>query len=157
MTLIEISSIIGAAIAAGLGAIGPGAGIGYIGSRGVFLLSRQKGASNNIIKMMLVGQAACGTPGVFALLIALMLLFQRFGTLTLPKLAAILAAGIAAGAGSIGPGIGCGLAGAASCEGVGRNPKTDAVLLRTMLVAQAVAQTTSVYALIVALVLIYIA
>jgi len=154
-TLASLSALIGAAIAGGLGAIGPGAGIGHIGREGVFALARQKGASGNIIKMMLVGQAACGTPGVFALLIALILLFPEFRYSSLPKVIALVSAGIAAGAGALGPGIGCGIVGAYSCQGVGINPKTDALILRTMLVAQAVSQTTAVYALIVALILIY--
>ncbi len=154
--LTQIFSIMGAAIAGGLGAIGPGIGIGHIGSEGVSALMRQKGASHNIIKMMLIGQAACGTPGIFALLIALILLFPTFSSFNLSGLVAFVSAGIAAGAGALGPGIGCGIVGAHSCNGVGKDPKADALILRTMLVAQAVAQTTSVYSLIVALILIYI-
>jgi F0F1-type ATP synthase membrane subunit c/vacuolar-type H+-ATPase subunit K len=75
--------------------------------------------------------------------------------LSFPKAVALISAGIAAGAGTLGPGIGCGIVGTYACRAVSYNPKTDAVLLRTMLVAQAVSQTTAVYALIIAMVLIY--
>jgi len=153
--LTGLFSVIGVAIAVGVGAIGAGIGIGHIGSKSVFALARQKGVSGNIIKMMLVGQAACSTPSIFSLLIALMLLYPTSEGFTLLGSFALLGAGIAAGLGALGPGIGGGIVGSYACEEVGRNPKVNALLLRNMLIAQAVAQTTSIYALIIALMLLY--
>ena len=65
-----------------------------------------------------------------------------------------LGAGAAMIAG-IGAGIGQGFAAGKGCEAVGRQPEAQGVVLRTMLLGAAVAETTGIYALIVALILLY--
>ena len=65
-----------------------------------------------------------------------------------------LGAGIAMIAG-MGPGIGQGRAAAAGCEAVGRNPGAVSDIRSTMLLGQAVAETTGLYSLVVALILIF--
>ena len=65
-----------------------------------------------------------------------------------------LGAGIAMIAG-MGPGIGQGRAAAAGCEAVGRNPGAEAQVRSTMLLGQAVAETTGLYSLVIALILIF--
>jgi ATP synthase F0 subunit c len=66
-----------------------------------------------------------------------------------------LGAGLAMIAG-IGPGIGQGYAAGKGAEAVGKRPKLQSVVIRTMLLGQAVAQTTGIYALIVALLLLFV-
>ena len=70
--------------------------------------------------------------------------------------AAYLGAGIAMGLGAIGPGIGEGFAAGKACEGISRNPNEAGLLTRTMLVGQAVSESTGIYALVVALLLIFV-
>ncbi|MBQ8558653.1 MAG: ATP synthase F0 subunit C [Tyzzerella sp.] len=65
-----------------------------------------------------------------------------------------LGAGIAMIAG-LGPGIGQGHAAAAGAEAVGRNPGAKGDIMSTMLLGQAVAETTGLYSLVVALILIF--
>ena len=67
-----------------------------------------------------------------------------------------LGAGIAMIAG-IGPGIGEGNAVAKACEAVGRQPEAAGAIKSTMFVGCAVAETTGLYALIIALLLIFLA
>ena len=67
-----------------------------------------------------------------------------------------LGAGIAMIAG-IGPGIGEGQAVAKACEAVGRQPESRSAVTTTMLMGCAVAETTGLYALVVALLLILLA
>ncbi|WP_432667662.1 ATP synthase F0 subunit C [Wukongibacter baidiensis] len=55
----------------------------------------------------------------------------------------------------IGPGIGQGYAAGKATEAVGRRPKLYSSIVRTMFLGQAVAQTTGIYALIIALVLMF--
>ena len=74
----------------------------------------------------------------------------------LVKAAAFLGAGIAMGLGAIGPGVGEGFTGGKACEAIGRNPDNAGLLTRTMLVAQAVAESTGIYSLVVALLLIFV-
>lgn len=65
-----------------------------------------------------------------------------------------LGAGIAMIAG-LGPGIGQGRAAAAGAEAVGKNPGAKSEVTSTMLLGQAVAETTGLYSLVVALILIF--
>lgn len=65
-----------------------------------------------------------------------------------------LAAGIAMIAG-LGPGIGQGRAAAAGAEAVGKNPGAKSEITSTMLLGQAVAETTGLYSLVLALILIF--
>lgn len=67
-----------------------------------------------------------------------------------------LGAGCAMIAG-IGPGIGEGNAVAKACEAIGRQPECKGSVTTTMLMGCAIAETTGLYALIVAILLIFLA
>jgi F-type H+-transporting ATPase subunit c len=69
---------------------------------------------------------------------------------------ALLGAGLAMGLGAIGPGIGEGYAAGRACEAIGRNPREAGLLTRTMLVGQAVSESTGIYSLVVALLLLFV-
>jgi ATP synthase F0 subunit c len=72
-----------------------------------------------------------------------------------PTWAALIGAGLSTGLAAIGSGYGGGLAAGASCEGVARQPETVANVTTTMLVGQAVAQTPSIFGLLVSFVLMF--
>lgn len=65
-----------------------------------------------------------------------------------------LGAGVAMIAG-IGPGIGQGVAAGHGAAAVGRNPGAKGDIMSTMLLGQAVAETTGLYGLVIALILLY--
>ena len=67
-----------------------------------------------------------------------------------------LSAGIAMIAG-IGPGIGEGNAVAKACEAIGRQPESKSSVTSTMIMGCAIAETTGLYALVVAILLIFVA
>ncbi len=67
-----------------------------------------------------------------------------------------LGAGIAMIAG-IGPGIGEGQAVASACEAIGRQPESKGAVTTTMIMGCAIAETTGLYALVVAILLIFVA
>ncbi len=68
---------------------------------------------------------------------------------------AFLGAGLAMGFGAIGPGIGEGFAAGKACEGTSRRPDQAGLLTRTMLIGQAVSESTGIYSLVIALILLY--
>ncbi|MBU0514169.1 MAG: ATP synthase F0 subunit C [Proteobacteria bacterium] len=72
------------------------------------------------------------------------------------RAAALMGAGLAMGLGAIGPGVGEGFAAGKACEAIGRNPREAGLLTRTMLVGQAVSESTGIYSLVVALLLIFV-
>ena len=65
-----------------------------------------------------------------------------------------LGAGMAVIAG-IGPGIGQGIAAGHGAAAVGRNPGARGTIMSTMLLGQAVAETTGLYGLLIAFLLLY--
>ncbi|MGB2967093.1 MAG: ATP synthase F0 subunit C [Phycisphaerae bacterium] len=73
------------------------------------------------------------------------------------KAGAYIGAGLAVGLAAIGPGVGEGYAAGRACEGVSRRPDQAALLTRTMLIGQAVSESTGIYGLVVSLILISVA
>ena len=55
----------------------------------------------------------------------------------------------------VGPGIGQGIAAGHGAAAVGRNPGAKSAITSTMLLGQAVAETTGLYGLVVALILLF--
>ena len=155
LALIGISA--GASIAIGASALGPGIGSGMTADGAVQGQSNWPASRPVIMRTMLIAQAVCGSPSIFGMLVAFIMLF------TLQNLepniigfSKTLAAGIAVGIGGIGPGIGCGVLGDTSCKATAEKPENDALMLRTMLIGQAVSQSTAIYSLIIALVILFV-
>ena len=72
------------------------------------------------------------------------------------RIIALFGAGICIGAGAIGPSAGIGIIGAKALQGLSENRKQEGALLKTMLIAMAVAETTAVYALVIAVLLMFV-
>ena len=70
-----------------------------------------------------------------------------------PDAMQLLGAGLAAGLGMIGPGIGIGILGAAAMNAIGRNPEARGAIMTNMILAIAFAEAIGIYALIVAVIL----
>lgn len=66
-----------------------------------------------------------------------------------------IGAGLALIAG-IGPGVGQGIAAGHAAAAVGRNPSAQSQIRSTMLLGQAVAETTGLYGLVVAIILMFV-
>jgi len=75
---------------------------------------------------------------------------------TVLRAAALLGAGICMGFGAIGPGVGEGFAAGKACEGVAREPENATLITRTMLIGQAVSESTGIYSLVIAMLLIFV-
>lgn len=69
--------------------------------------------------------------------------------------ASAIGAGLAVIAG-IGPGVGQGIAAGYGASAVGRNPGARGEIMSTMLLGQAVAETTGLYGLVVAMILLFV-
>jgi F-type H+-transporting ATPase subunit c len=74
----------------------------------------------------------------------------------LKVVAGCIGAGLAIGLGVFGPGLSEGFAAGKACEGVARNPESSGKVLMTMLVGQAVAESNSIYALVIALLMLFV-
>ncbi len=67
-----------------------------------------------------------------------------------------LGAGICMGIGAIGPGLGEGNVGAHAMDAMSRQPEMVGTITRSMLIADAVAESTGLYSLLIAFILIFI-
>ncbi|MDD4358351.1 MAG: ATP synthase F0 subunit C [Candidatus Pacebacteria bacterium] len=67
-----------------------------------------------------------------------------------------LAATLAIGIGSIGPAIAIGIIGSKASEAIGRNPDAASKIQTSMILAIAFAEAIAIYALVIALILIFV-
>jgi F-type H+-transporting ATPase subunit c len=154
--ILSVPVLLGAGLCMGLGAIGSGVGSGFPAGAACIGMSRQPAMSGRLTTNMLIGSAVCQTPAIFSLVVSFILLFTDFSSNPVsPTWAAILGAGISSGFGSIGSGLGGGLVAQASCEGISRQPLTVTPVTNVMLLGQAVTQTTAIYALLVSFILMF--
>jgi F-type H+-transporting ATPase subunit c len=68
-----------------------------------------------------------------------------------------LAAAIAIGIGALGPGIGIGLLAGPALGAMGRNPEASNLIRTNMILAIVFAEAISIYALVVALIILFVA
>ncbi|MEG0692111.1 MAG: ATP synthase F0 subunit C [Oscillospiraceae bacterium] len=69
--------------------------------------------------------------------------------------ASAIGAGLAMIAG-IGPGIGEGYAVGKACEAIGRQPESQGAVMKTMFVGCAIAESTGIYSLVIAVLLLFV-
>ncbi len=74
-----------------------------------------------------------------------------------PEVAKFLGAAFSMGIGSFGPGLGVGFIGGKAMEAMGRNPQMADKIFTNMIVASAITESTGIYALVVALILLFVA
>ena len=154
--VVRAAALLAAGLCMGFGAIGSGVGAGLPAGRSCLAIAHQPAVAGRITTNMLIGTAVCQTPAIFAMVVSLILLFKSAGTAApFPTWAALLGAGLSTGLAAIGSGYGGGMAAGASCEGVARQPETTTAVTTTMLVGQAVAQTPSVFGLLISFVLMF--
>ncbi len=77
-------------------------------------------------------------------------------TKAIVEAARYLGAGLCMGLGAIGPAIGEGFAAGKALEGISRRPEMAGLLTRTMLIGQAVSESTGIYSLVIAIILIWV-
>jgi ATP synthase F0 subunit c len=154
-TTVNLASYIGAGICIGFGAIGAALGEGYTAGLANQSLSRNSDKSGEILKNMLVGQAVAESAAIFALVIAVLLLFMSPTAVSLIKAAALLGASISMGFGAIGSGIGSGFPAGEACLGISRQPAVTSRLTTNMLIGSAVCQTPAIFSMVVALMLMF--
>jgi F-type H+-transporting ATPase subunit c len=67
-----------------------------------------------------------------------------------------LAAALAIGFGALGPGLGIGLLGMGAMQGISRNPEAAGAIQTNMILAIAFAEAIAIYALVVALLILFV-
>ena len=158
----QASAFLAVGLCLGLGSLGSGLGCGLVGSDAVEAAARCPRQYGKIMIYMLVGQAWSQTPNILALVVSLMLMYAAKIDVTvlfpasLPEIARWLAVGLAMGAGAIGPAVGIGYVGGKYCRALADDPVNgDKTLRTTFFVGAAVAESTTLYAFVVSLLIFY--
>jgi F0F1-type ATP synthase membrane subunit c/vacuolar-type H+-ATPase subunit K len=153
-TLSDSLRLIGSGLCIGIGSIGPAVGLAVFAATALQGLGVNRAASNKILPFTFISQAIIETPVIFSLVIALALLLS--GTPPdIVKGVALLGAGLCMGLGTIAPGISSGRTAAAACKQIALNPANYDALSKTSIFAQGVIDTSAVYALLIAVVMIF--
>ncbi len=154
-TWVNVAAYMGGALAMGFGAMGAAIGEGYTAAEANAAISRSPRATGEIFKSMLVGQAVAESASIFALVVAMILLFMNFSAQSYLTVATVFAAGLCMGLGAIGSGIGSGFPAGAACTGMSRQPGMSNRLTTNMLIGSAVCQTPSIFALVTSFILLF--
>ncbi len=154
--LVRTMAVIGAAFAMGFGAVGPAVGIGISGGFANLGTARQPQVRSDLFRTMLVGQAVSSTPPTFALVVAILLLFQAPANPTMVQGFAALGAGISIGLASFAAGPGSSFPASRACEAVARQPHLRKPFLVQMLLGQALTQTALIFALLISFLLLFL-
>ncbi len=155
-TWIKLAAFTGGGLAMGLGAVGAAIGEGYTAASANEAVGQNPKMSGDVFKSMLVGQAIAESASIFALVIAILLLFVQPASSSAITASALFGAGLCMGFGAIGSGVGSGVPGGQACLGIVRQPAVSGKLTTNMLIGSAVCQTPAIFAMVVALVLIFI-
>jgi len=155
-TIVSIASYGGAGVCMGLGAIGAALGVGYTGGLANQALSQKPQSSGAIVKNMLIGQAIAESAAIFALVIAVLLIYLSPPVTNLLTASALGAAGLCMGFGAIGSGLGSGFPAGEVCLAIVRQPAISGRLTTNMLIGSAVCQTPAIFAMVVALMLMFL-
>jgi F-type H+-transporting ATPase subunit c len=153
----KVFALAGAGICIGLGTLGSGIGEGMIASRAIENISRSPKSEQTTTRFMLLTQAITESPAVFALVIALSLIFVEQPKSGIVYAMALLASGVCMGIGAIGPAFGEGYAASKACAAVGKKPESFNSVIRILLLGMALAESCAVYAMVVSLCIMYFA
>ncbi len=74
-----------------------------------------------------------------------------------PEVVKMLAVGMAAGLGMLGPALGIGLIGYAALTGIARNPEASGPIFQNMILVTAFVEAIGIYVLIIAIILAFVA
>lgn len=118
----------------------------------LFAIARQPFLSNKIITTLLISLTVIQTPVILGFITSLVIAVRA--PFTMAHGLSYIAGGIAVGLGSVGPLLGLSRFGAALCRAIGRNPAAHGPLVPFLFVGQALIETPSLLALIIALALI---
>lgn len=156
MTIIEGIKLLAAGLAIGVGSIGPSIGQALFTNSSCIAIGLKKEAFGRLLTFSLLSQAVVQTPVIFCLLISIMTIYKPVLGISSSIVAAatFFSPAFAIAIGSCGSAIGIGFSASRSSYFVAMNPENYPVLIRASLLGQVLIESSAIYALIVALVLL---
>lgn len=147
--------LIASGLAIGIGSIGPAIGLAIFAKQACQSMGINPHVYKKLLSFTIISQAIIETPIIFALVIAITLLFvPSVGHVSLLKGIAYLAAALCTGFGTFGPGIASGKTAAAACKSITFYPDQFEAVSRVSLFIQGLIETCAIYAIIISFILI---
>lgn len=119
-------------------------------------VARQPFFSAEITRFMMITLSLLQTPIIFGFIIVLFIQGQSMGITNLRDSLRLISSGVCIGLGSIGPAIGLAIFAKAACQGLGINRNAYRQLFSFTLISQAIIETPIIFALIVAISLLFL-
>ncbi len=154
LTTSETTKLIMSGIALGLGSLGPTIGLATFASAACQALGLNKTIYPKLLTFALTSQALIETPILFSFITALILAFMPPSDNPLMPVIYI-AAGLVTGLSMVGTGIASGRTAASACKQIALQPEHYLTLSRASMLGQAFIDTSAVYGLIIALLLLF--
>lgn len=146
--------LLGAGLSIGLGCLGPAIGLALFAKKACQSIGINRSAYTTLVTFSFVSQAMVETPIIFSMIIGLLLV--SIASPNVLRGYALLAAGIGMGIGTFSTGISSGRTAGVACERIAIEPKSYVVVSRLSLFAQGIMETVTIYALLIALTLIFL-
>lgn len=154
-TLTEGTQLLAAGLCIGLGSIGPTIGLGRFTYAACYTAGVNRSSYGKIVPFTLISGAIIETPLIFALIIALLLTQTTFANTTLGIMIPFMAA-LCMGFGALGAGLASSSTATEACTVIGKNPAATSLISKASLVAQALIDAIAIYALLIALLMIFL-
>jgi F-type H+-transporting ATPase subunit c len=145
--------LLGAGLSVGLGCVGPAIGLALFAKKACQSIGINRSAYTTLVTFSFISQAMIETPIIFSMIISLLLV--SLSSTSLVRGCALLAAGLCMGIGTFSTGISSGRTAGVACERIAIEPQSYIVVSRLSLFAQGIMETVTIYALLVALALIF--
>lgn len=158
MSTLEGVRLLAAGLTVGVGAIGPSIGQAIFSYASCKAAGLNKESFGKLFTYTLFSQAIIETPVLFCMIVAMILIFKPLTSASVALTAIVyMVTAFTISAGSTGPAISTGYAASKSCIPVVLNSKHYPLFMRTTLLAQAIIESSVIYALIIALLLLTMA
>jgi F0F1-type ATP synthase membrane subunit c/vacuolar-type H+-ATPase subunit K len=154
-SLADSLRLLASGLAIGLGSVGPAIGLAQFASTACRGIGINPQAYTKLFSFTFISQAIIETPVIFSLIISILLIMSPIKDGNLLHGLAMLSAALCIGLGTIGAGIASGNTAAAACHQIALNPEKYAPLSRISLFAQGLIDTNAIYALLIALLLLF--
>lgn len=154
-SLTDSLRLVASGLAIGLGSVGPAIGLARFAATACKGIGINPAAYAQLFSFTFISQAIIETPVIFSLIISILLITSVVHHDSALQGTAMIASALCIGLGTLGAGIASGNTAAAACHQIALNPEKYAPLSRISLFAQGLIDTNAIYALLIALLLLF--
>ena len=155
-TLGEALRLIGSGVCIGVGSIGPALGLAAFSKAVCRSIGTNRQAYPQLFQFTLFSEALIESPLIFTFVVSIIILQMRTQEpLNFIEGIGFLTAGLCMGLGTVGPGIGSGNVASGAATQIALTPQHFSSIMRTSLLGQVLIETSAIYALIIAIIIIF--